>query len=30
LIDVARVGKVREVKFAIQELKKNILNEPTC
>jgi len=30
LIDVTRVGKVREVKFAIQELKKNILNEPTC
>ena len=27
LIDVIRVGKVREIKFAVEELKKNILNE---
>ncbi|MDX1937109.1 MAG: hypothetical protein SFU21_08320 [Flavihumibacter sp.] len=29
LLDVIRVGKVREVKHAISELKKNILNEPS-
>jgi len=28
MVDVIRVGKVREVKFAIEELK-NILNEPS-
>jgi hypothetical protein len=27
LIDVVRVGKVREIKFAVAELKKQILNE---
>lgn len=29
LIDVIRVGKVREIKFAVEELKKQILNEPS-
>jgi predicted transcriptional regulator len=29
LIDVIRVGKVREVKYAVNELKKNILHEPS-
>lgn len=29
LIDVIRVGKVREIKFAIEELKKQLLNEPS-
>ena len=29
LVDVIRVGKVREVKYAIDELKKNILHEPS-
>lgn len=29
LIDVIRVGKVREVKYALNELKKKILNEPS-
>lgn len=29
LVDVIRVGKVREIKFAVNELKKIILNEPT-
>ena len=28
LVDVVRVGKVREIKYAINELRKNILNEP--
>ncbi len=27
MVDVIRVGKVREVKYAVTELKKNILNE---
>lgn len=29
LVDVIRVGKVREIKYAISELRKNILNEPS-
>ena len=29
LVDVVRVGKVREIKYAVNELRKNILNEPT-
>jgi hypothetical protein len=29
MVDVIRVGKVREVKYAINELRKNILNEPS-
>ncbi len=29
LIDVIRVGKVREIKFAVEQLKKEILNEPS-
>ena len=29
LTDVTRVGKVREIKLAIQELKKTILHEPS-
>lgn len=29
LVDVIRVGKVREVKYAVNELRKNILNEPS-
>jgi hypothetical protein len=29
LVDVIRVGKVREVKFAVNELRKNILHEPS-
>lgn len=29
LVDVIRVGKAREVKYAISELRKNILNEPS-
>ncbi len=29
LVDVIRVGKVREVKYAVDELKKNILHEPS-
>ena len=29
LVDVIRVGKVREVKYAIDEFKKNILHEPS-
>ncbi len=29
LVDVIRVGKVREVKYAVNELKKDILNEPS-
>jgi hypothetical protein len=29
LIDVIRVGKVREIKFAVEELKKQLLNEPS-
>lgn len=28
LVDVIRVGKVREIKYAVNELKKNILHEP--
>ena len=28
LVDVIRVGKVREIKYAINELRKIILNEP--
>ena len=28
LVDVIRVGKVREIKYAVTELKKSILNEP--
>ena len=28
LVDVIRVGKVREIKYAVTELKKCILNEP--
>ncbi len=27
LVDVIRVGKVREIKYAVNELRKNILNE---
>ena len=27
LVDVIRVGKVREVKYAVNELRKNILHE---
>lgn len=29
LVDVIRVGKVREVKYAVNELKKHILQEPS-
>ncbi|MDP1803139.1 MAG: hypothetical protein Q8L81_17390 [Bacteroidota bacterium] len=29
LVDILRVGKVREIKYAVSELKKNILNEPS-
>ncbi|CAN5523162.1 hypothetical protein BH11BAC3_BH11BAC3_37240 [soil metagenome] len=29
LVDVIRVGKVREIKYAISELRKNILHEPS-
>lgn len=29
LVDVIRVGKVREIKYAVNELKKNILHEPS-
>lgn len=29
LVDMIRVGKVREVKYAIKELSKEILNEPS-
>ena len=29
LVDVIRVGKVREVKYAVNELKKHILHEPS-
>ncbi|MGB3946747.1 MAG: hypothetical protein WBM13_02075 [Bacteroidia bacterium] len=29
LVDVIRVGKVREVKYAVNELKKIIINEPS-
>jgi hypothetical protein len=29
LVDVMRVGKVREVKYAVEELKNSILNEPS-
>lgn len=29
MVDVIRVGKVREVKYAISELKKDILSEPS-
>ncbi len=29
LIDVLRVGKVREIKYAMDELKKVIINEPS-
>lgn len=29
LVDVIRVGKVREIKFATEELKKHLLNEPS-
>jgi hypothetical protein len=29
LIDIVRVGKTREIKFAVDELKKEILNEPS-
>jgi predicted transcriptional regulator len=29
LVDVIRVGKVREIKYAINELRKNILHEPS-
>lgn len=29
LVDVIRVGKVREVKYAVNELRKNILHEPS-
>jgi hypothetical protein len=29
LVDVIRVGKVREVKYAVNELKKYIINEPS-
>ena len=28
LVDVVRVGKVREIKYAVSELRKIILNEP--
>ena len=28
LVDVVRVGKVREIKYALDELKKAIINEP--
>jgi hypothetical protein len=29
LVDVIRVGKAREVKYAVNELRKNILHEPS-
>lgn len=29
LVDVIRVGKVREIKYAVDELKKDILHEPS-
>jgi hypothetical protein len=29
LVDVIRVGKAREVKYAVKELRKNILHEPS-
>lgn len=29
LVDVIRVGKVREIKYAVNELRKNILHEPS-
>jgi hypothetical protein len=29
LVDVIRVGKVREIKYAIDQLKKYILHEPS-
>ncbi|MDB5199247.1 MAG: hypothetical protein JWO92_1210 [Chitinophagaceae bacterium] len=29
LVDIIRVGKVREIKYAVNELKKRILNEPS-
>ncbi len=29
LVDVIRVGKVREIKYAVNELKKFILHEPS-
>lgn len=29
LLDVIRVGRVREVKYAVEELRKNILHEPS-
>ena len=29
LVDVIRVGKIREIKYAVNELKKHILHEPS-